>query len=145
MINQNNNGIQCHLNGCYHRSVSIRIKLESLLYTITTYCYFSNASIIGVKVSITGRRIKNELTQEKLAEAFGVFPQAISRWENNFTYPEITMLPCIANYYNVSIDELMGMGEIRDVEKINSILIKQHKKRRTIFSNCCVHLYIICN
>lgn len=65
-------------------------------------------------------RIKNELTQEKLAEVFGVSPQAISRWENNSTYPDVTMLPSIANYYNVSIDELMGMDEIRNVEKINS-------------------------
>jgi len=72
-------------------------------------------------------RIKNELTQEKLAEAFGVSPQAISRWENNSTYPDITLLPSIANYYNVSIDELMGMYEIRNVEKINSTFSIVHE------------------
>ncbi len=42
-------------------------------------------------------RTKNELTQEQLAEVLGVSPQAISRWENNSTYPDITMLPSIAN------------------------------------------------
>lgn len=72
-------------------------------------------------------RIKNELTQEKLAEVFGVSPQAVSRWENNSTYPDVTMLPSIANYYNVSIDELMGMDEIRNVEKINSIFSIVHE------------------
>jgi len=72
-------------------------------------------------------RIKNELTQEKLAEVLGVSPQAISRWENNSTYPDITMLPSIANYYNVSIDELMGMDEIRNVEKINSTFSSIHE------------------
>jgi transcriptional regulator with XRE-family HTH domain len=72
-------------------------------------------------------RIKNELTQEKLAEVFGVSPQAISRWENNSTYPDITMLPSIANYYNVSIDELMGMDEIRNVENINSTFSIVHE------------------
>jgi transcriptional regulator with XRE-family HTH domain len=72
-------------------------------------------------------RIKNELTQEKLAEVFGVSPQAISRWENNSTYPDVTMLPSIANYYNVSIDELMGMDEIRNVEKINSTFSIVHE------------------
>ncbi len=72
-------------------------------------------------------RIKNELTQEKLAEVFGVSPQAISRWENNSTYPDVTMLPSIANYYNVSIDELMGMDEIHNVEKINSTFSIVHE------------------
>lgn len=72
-------------------------------------------------------RIKNELTQEKLAEVFGVSPQAISRWENNSTYPDITILPSIANYYNVSIDELIGMDDIRNVEKINSIFTIVHE------------------
>jgi len=72
-------------------------------------------------------RIKNELTQEKLAEVLGVSPQAISRWENNSTYPDITMLPSIANYYNVSIDELIGMDEIRNVEKINSTFSSVHE------------------
>lgn len=72
-------------------------------------------------------RIKNELTQEKLAEVFGVSPQAISRWENNSTYPDVTMLPSIANYYNVSIDELMGMDEIHNIEKINSTFSIVHE------------------
>lgn len=72
-------------------------------------------------------RIKNELTQEKLAEVFGVSPQAISRWENNSTYPDVTMLPSIANYYNISIDELMGMDEIRNIEKINNTFSIVHE------------------
>jgi transcriptional regulator with XRE-family HTH domain len=72
-------------------------------------------------------RIKNDLTQEKLAETFGVSPQAISRWENNSTYPDITMLPVIANYYNVSVDELIGMDEIRNTEKINGIFSLVHE------------------
>ena len=72
-------------------------------------------------------RIKNELTQERLAEVFGVSPQAISRWENNSAYPDVTMLPIIANYYNISIDELMGMNEIRNVTKMNSIFSIVHE------------------
>ena len=37
------------------------------------------------------------------------------------------MLPSIANYYNVSIDELMGMDEIRNIEKINSTFSIAHE------------------
>ena len=72
-------------------------------------------------------RIRNELTQEQLAEIFDVSPQAISRWENNSTYPDVTMLPSIANYYNISIDELMGMDEIRNEIKINNIFSIVHE------------------
>ena len=56
------------------------------------------------------RRYRKEmgLTQEKLAYELGVSLQAVSRWENDITYPDITMLPVIADYFGVTIDELMG-------------------------------------
>ena len=65
---------------------------------------YEGVIIMQVKIgeNLKKLRIKNELTQEKLAEIFDVSPQAISRWENNSTYPDITMLPVIANYYNIS-------------------------------------------
>lgn len=72
-------------------------------------------------------RVKNELTQEKLAEVFGVSPQAISRWENNSAYPDITILPSLANYYNVSIDELMGMDDIRSTTTTTRIFSLVHE------------------
>lgn len=74
-------------------------------------------------------RLKRELTQEQLAEIFNVSPQAISRWENNLSYPDLTMLPSIANFYNTSIDELIGMEEIRNSEKQNDIFSNVHKYR----------------
>ena len=65
---------------------------------------YEGVIIMQVKIgeNLKKLRIKNELTQEKLAEIFDVSPQAISRWENNSTYTDITMLPVIANYYNIS-------------------------------------------
>ena len=42
------------------------------------------------------------------AEIFNVSCQTISRWETDSSYPDIEMLPSIANYFSVSIDELMG-------------------------------------
>lgn len=53
-------------------------------------------------------RKKKGLTQEQLAYELGVSSQAISRWENNITYPDITMLPMIADFFEVSLDWLMG-------------------------------------
>lgn len=47
------------------------------------------------------------VTQEQLAEAVGVSPQAVSKWEMN-SYPDASLLPAIAEYLEVSIDELFG-------------------------------------
>lgn len=57
-------------------------------------------------------RRDRDMTQEMLASAFGVSPQAISKWECGDGYPDITMLPMIANYFKVTIDELLGNDEI---------------------------------
>ncbi len=56
------------------------------------------------------RREKN-ITQDELAASLDVTPQAVSNWERG-GYPDITLLPGIANFFGVTIDELMGNDEI---------------------------------
>ena len=68
-------------------------------------------------------RKRNRITQETLAEALGVTSQAVSRWEANGSYPDMEMVPAIANYFGVSIDELFGYDNNRET-KINCILEK---------------------
>ena len=68
-------------------------------------------------------RKRDSRTQEALADALGVTSQAISRWEANGGYPDMEMIPAIANYFHVSIDELFGYHSDRE-EKIKSILEK---------------------
>ena len=53
------------------------------------------------------RREKN-ITQEELAAELGVTAAAISKWENNYTLPDILMLCALADYFGVSTDELLG-------------------------------------
>ena len=53
-------------------------------------------------------RKRKGYTQEELAEILGVSPQAVSKWENGLSYPDITLLPEIAHLFNVSIDELLN-------------------------------------
>ena len=48
------------------------------------------------------------LTQEELAEAFGVTIGAVSKWENGNNVPDIMTLMELANFFNVSVDELLG-------------------------------------
>jgi len=66
-------------------------------------------------------RLAKGLTQEQLAEVFGVSPQAVSRWENDSAYPDITLLPGMAMYFGVSTDELIGMDVIRREERLFAI------------------------
>jgi transcriptional regulator with XRE-family HTH domain len=104
---------------------------QRLLYNY--YITFSNnkQGVVVMKINIGENlkrlRLKKDLTQEQFAEVFGVSPQAVSRWENNTAYPDITMLPGIAVFYNTTIDELIGMDEIRKNENIAKIHVEVNK------------------
>lgn len=67
-------------------------------------------------------RLQSGLTQEALAELLGVSFQSVSRWERGESYPDITMLPNIALFFNITVDELLGVGTENDEKKINSYL-----------------------
>lgn len=58
-------------------------------------------------------RLRDGRTQDALASALGVTAQAVSRWEKAICYPDMEMLPSIANYFGVSIDELFGYDNDR--------------------------------
>ena len=58
-------------------------------------------------------RIEKGWTQEELATHVGVTGQAVSKWERNECYPDITLLPGLANCFDVTVDELLGMAEIK--------------------------------
>ncbi len=63
-------------------------------------------SVLGLKIAYY-RRL-NGLTQEELAEKVGVSTQAVSKWEQQLSYPDIMLLPTLANIFRVTIDELFG-------------------------------------
>lgn len=58
-------------------------------------------------------RRKRSITQDQLAETMGVSSQAVSKWENDISCPDITLLPKLADYFSVSIDTLLR-GEGND-------------------------------
>lgn len=74
-----------------------------------------------------GKKIKQlrqskGVTQETLASALGVTYQAISRWENETTMPDISFLPKISVFFGVSIDELFEFTEESQYERIDNML-----------------------
>ena len=77
--------------------------------------------VLGEKIRELRRR--DGRTQEALAEAIGVTSQAVSRWEANGGYPDMEMIPSIANYFGISIDELFGYNNERS-KKIDELAAK---------------------
>ncbi len=67
-------------------------------------------------------RKEKELTQEQLAEKFGVSSRSVSRWENGNTMPELGILVELADYYEVDIKEII------DGERKSEIMEKEEKE-----------------
>ena len=82
-------------------------------------------------------RLQRELTQEQLADVLGVSAQAVSRWENGTTYPDITLLPTIASYFEITLDELMGMENWRSEEQLKELLrqLEENGSKGLIYEN----------
>lgn len=85
-------------------------------------------------------RRDRQLTQEQLAEALDVSFQAVSKWENRAAYPDIELLPVIANYFDVSVDVLLGVDIEKKEEEIRKILDKAYdlRKKGKFYDNICV-------
>lgn len=64
----------------------------------------------------TMRREKN-ITQDELAQTLGVSFQAVSRWENGQAYPDIELLPKIAEIFGITTDRLLGADERAKTQK----------------------------
>jgi len=63
---------------------------------------------INIGENIKNLRKRKEITQEDLAEYLDISFQSISKWERGDGFPDITMLPDLADFFNISIDELIG-------------------------------------
>lgn len=62
--------------------------------------------LIGTKIQSL-RRNKN-ITQAHLAEVLSVSAQSVSKWENNLSVPDISLLPIIARFFGITMDELFN-------------------------------------
>ena len=67
-------------------------------------------------------RKERELTQEALADFLGVSFQAVSKWERGESYPDIELLPVIASFFEITIDELLGADKSIKEKRIKAYI-----------------------
>lgn len=73
------------------------------------------------------RKMKN-LTQEEMAGRLGVTAPAVNKWENENSYPDITLLAPIARLLDISLDTLLSFRENLTTEEINEIVLEADLK-----------------
>ena len=88
-----------------------------------------------------GKKIKElrkerGITQEQLAESIGVSFQAVSKWENDIALPDITLVPILASYFGVSMDELFGFNSDKIELEVESIAERAYKFRESNPDKC---------
>ena len=76
-------------------------------------------------------RVAKGLTQEQLANALTISPQSVSKWERGDGYPDITLLPRIANFFQTTVDELIGNDETTQSEDIENFQNRYWKIQET--------------
>ncbi len=75
------------------------------------------------RILIENRR-KRGITQDELAAHIGVSKGAVSKWETGSSLPDISLLPQLASYFDISIDELIGYQPQMEKEDIKKLYIR---------------------
>lgn len=76
---------------------------------------------LNIGQSVRSLRLQRSLTQQALADALGVSCQSVSRWELGDCYPDIELLPAIANFFGVTTDALFEMDVVRSEQRRREI------------------------
>ena len=86
---------------------------------------------INIAKTLNAKRKEKGITQDELATYIGVSKASVSKWETAQSYPDITFLPQLATYFNISVDELIGYAPQMTKEDIK----KLYHRLSTLLSN----------
>ena len=75
----------------------------------------------GLSDNITRLRHEKKLTQEELADFCGVTKASVSKWEKGIITPDLLLLPRLAAYFDVTVDELIGYQPQLSTEQIRRL------------------------
>jgi len=81
---------------------------------------------IKIGGKIKSLRARLGVTQERLAETLGITAQAVSRWESEACYPDIELLPAIADFFGVGVEELLCVEQGKRDAKIKAYIKQAH-------------------
>ena len=84
-------------------------------------------TMIRLGEKIKSLRKQKNISQEVFANYLGVSFQAVSKWENGNTMPDVTMIPAIASFFGVSTDELFDFN-LYEIEKNIEAIVDEHSK-----------------
>ena len=79
---------------------------------------------INLAEQLKALRKEKNISQEKLATYLGISYQAISKWENGNAYPDIQLLPDIARFFGITIDELLQVEKLDEQALFNEYVSK---------------------
>jgi len=79
---------------------------------------------INIARTLISKRKEKGITQDDLANYIGVSKASVSKWETEQSYPDITFLPQLAAYFNITLDELMGYEPQMTKEDIGKLYLK---------------------
>ncbi|MBQ3176677.1 MAG: helix-turn-helix transcriptional regulator [Clostridia bacterium] len=96
---------------------------------------------ICMKDTLRTLRQKKNVTQETLAGHLGITPQSVGKWERGEGFPDITLLPKIAFYFDVTIDELLGVGQARIEERVAALEAESHRLKNIGDNGACLALW----
>ena len=86
---------------------------------------------IAIAENIRRLRRAHDMTQDELAQVLGVSAQSVSKWEVGASYPDLETIPLIANFFDATVDELLGMEGIRDEKRIYAEFMRREELRKT--------------
>ena len=103
---------------------------------------------MNIKIGENIKRLRTgkNITQEKLANHLQITYQTISKWERDEGYPDITMLIPLANYFEVTVDELLGTDAAKNEIKIKEYIDEYNRlsnKLQYRFHKYLCHLMLI--
>ena len=83
-----------------------KLHVEIIYFNLLRKVYL----IMNIKIGEIIKKLRKErdVTQEKLADYLGISYQAVSKWENDISCPDIMLLPKLAGIFNTTVDELLS-------------------------------------